>query len=344
MMNFNFDIDNLLKSVEGSQSSVNDIYRPQILKENLQSYTAVLKFLPWHKNVNKSIIDKFVVFLNNPVSGENKLIDDPTSLGKNVPSALQTAFFAVRESEQASIRDLQKSFKRQHQYFSLVQIIDDPQHPELNGQIKIFQYTEQIFTIVKGLLKPETKYATQNNPFDIFEGLLFNLNIKIKIESPTLKFPDYTTSKFLDKTHGVVIEGKEYSNKKDIELVINYLQENSPDLERFEYKAWTPETTTFVAETIYQIVPPGQILNKIVNKHPDVFGGISGSSTRINSKPNVVEDEDFDDEFIDDEPVPVAKPKAAKPKAAKPTPPPPPVEEVIDDDDDIDFDDFDLEV
>lgn len=344
---FDFNVDDILKSANESNTIGNDIYRPNIIKENLTTYSAVLKLLPWYKNVGSSIIDKWVVFLNNPNTNEMKSFDCPTTLGKDVPSVFQTAFFALRESQKSSLRDLQKSFKRTKQYFSLVQIIEDDQHPELVGQVKIWQYTQQCYDIIKTLSKPVSKFDKANNPFDIFNGKLFNFNIKLKVESKTLKFPDYTGSKFLDKTHGILIKGEEYDSMDQKAEIVTYLKENSPNLDQFVYKELTSENKSYIENTILDLIPEGPELTKIMKKHPDFFGNKEYTKPVKKQTPKYSEDEDDGQiPFLtdDDEDIPATKPKARPQEKPKAKPTPPPVDE--EDEDELlddDFSDFDLD-
>ncbi len=320
----NFDTEKLI--IDSKSGSDVTFYRPNIIKENVQSYEAVLKFLYNPLDPNRSIINKWVVWLKNPSTDEGKYIDCPSSINKK--SILQDAFFACRSSDKASVKELQGEFKRTQQFFSLVQIVQDKQHPELEGQIRIYQYGVQIYDKIKAQIKPDSTFKEPNNPFDVFSGHLFHLSIKIE-NSGNRKFPRYTTSEFIPKTKGLVINGTEYKekNKDEFNIIHKHLLDSAPKLDEHAFKEWNEETTHFVLDAVNSIIPEGPVLQEIKRKNRNLFTGSDEYVPPANVAKKVSNvDLDLDD---DDDEIEVEKPtKKPTKKEAEP---------VDNDDDDDDF-------
>lgn len=275
-----FDIDALVKDDQKSTSMGETFYRPNIIKEGISNYEAVLKFIYNPQSANESIINKYTVWLKNPSSEQAKYIDCPSSVKQK--SVLQDAFFACHNSEKFNTREKKEFFKRNQQFFSLVQIVQDKQHPELEGQIRVFQYGTQVYNKIISLIKPDSEFKEANNPFDVFNGHLFHLNIKTRQVGKS-KMPNYDDSEFLSKSKGLVIDNKEYTtiDKPTFEKIDSYLKEHAPDLNQFKYRDWNAETKQFVIDAIKSIIPPGEELNEIINKNKELFimGGTSSNSS-----------------------------------------------------------------
>lgn len=322
-----FDVDKLIS--EEIKASENTFYRPNITKENLQSYESVIKFIYNPVDPNRSIIKKWVVWLKNPSSGEGRYVDCPSTNSKK--SILQDAFLACRYSDKASIKELQGEFKRTQQFFSLIQIVQDKQHPELEGQIRVFQYGAQIYEKIKAQIKPKSQFKEANNPFDVFDGQLFHLSIKLE-QSGNRKYPRYTTSEFLSKTKGILIDGEEYEKTRDnFNTIHKYLLENAPKLDEFGFKTWDDNTSNFVIDAINSIIPDDSILQEIKRKNKNLFTGSDDyvSVANVAKKvTNVDLDLDLDDDDDDDIEVEKHTKKPTKKEIE-------PVEDEDDDDDDF---------
>lgn len=306
----NFDVNNIFKNLTEGKKTENeygkDIYRPNSNMTNLSltSYSSVIKFIPWFKDTNSSIVEKYVTFLKDPIKNENRCFDCPSSINKQ--SIFQTSFFACRNSARSSIRDLEKSFRRTGQFFALIQVIEDEKCPENEGQIKIFQFPKQIFDKLNEFVNPTSKYKKPENPFDIFSGKLFNVKIRIKTDRD-FKFPTYEMSEFLDREYGIVIDGKEYKDKEDLQKIYEYLKTNSPDLDQYKYKEMTSDQKSWVGEAIRNILPEDCAeLKQIMKKHPDFF-----VSTKENDGLKNIDDDSNPFKQDEDE-KPVLKPKQSE--------------------------------
>jgi len=72
----------------GNAATANlDDYKPTADKGKGGVYQAVIRFVPWYENPKKSIIEKWVAWLVDPVTERGRYVDCPSSVGK--PSLLQ---------------------------------------------------------------------------------------------------------------------------------------------------------------------------------------------------------------------------------------------------------------
>ena len=132
---FNLSVDAVNTHEVQNTSSGNDIYKPTADEGKDGTYKALIRFVPNPKNPRNSLVKKYVHWLTD-AAGEGKLVDSPTSIGEKCPIA--EAFFKLRKSDSAVDRKIADKLKRREQYYALIKIIKDPQHPEFEGQYKIF--------------------------------------------------------------------------------------------------------------------------------------------------------------------------------------------------------------
>lgn len=265
----NFDLFNLPTNeiIREEKKGDYELYKPSAKDGKDNSYKSVLKFLPWHKDITRSVMNKWTVWLVNSELDQSRMIDCPSTIKQ--PSILQQVFFDLRNSSSASEKELASNFGRREVFHSLVQIIKDPNEPSNEGKIKVFRYGRKIYDKIKATANPEEGMDMEaNNPFDIFKGRPFMLNIKI-----VAGYNNYDDSYFLSKEAPLLIDGVPVENKKEnYDKVREFLIENSPDLSKYDFHPWDDDTKAFVINTIKSVVPPGKILEKIFKK---------GSSTGI---------------------------------------------------------------
>ena len=134
---FNLNIDDVDTHETQSKSTTNEIYKPTADEGKDGTYKALVRFVPNPKNPRQSLIKKYVHWLTD-ASGDGRIVDSPSTIGDKCPIA--EAFFKLRKSESAVDRKMSEKLKRREQYYSLIKIIKDPQHPELDGTYKIFRF------------------------------------------------------------------------------------------------------------------------------------------------------------------------------------------------------------
>ncbi len=283
------DIFNISVSEEDLKGESGDKKESVIYKLNAKdgknnNASSVIKLLPDINNPSKLWVNKWTVWLENPSTEEKRMIDCPSSIKQ--PSILQDAFFALRKSNNASEQALQKYFRRKEVYYSLCDVIQDPQNQENEGQIKVFRYGQKIFEKIKNLMFPDSDLIEKNIPFDLFSGK--PLNLKVKLVSD---FNNYDDSIFLDKPYpislvsfdqngepqrqdGKVVRKRLEAKKENYSKIEEYLKEHTPgSLAEYEFKPWDQDTWDFIREAMISIIPNDRMLDKLFAKYNISYDG-----------------------------------------------------------------------
>ena len=247
---FNIGVNDI--EMHRREKTQSDIYKPSALDGKDGVYKALVRFIP---NINKAttpLIHKWVYWLTD-MNGDGRLIDSPGTVNKEDPIA--KLFFKLRKSESAVDRKNSEKLKRREQFYSLLQIIKDPQNPELEGTIKVFKFGYKIKQKIDEEMRPAFGEPTQI--FDLFEGKNFELIITRQGD-----FNNYDSSKFGSSKLPITIDGVDMErNKENMDLIRTYLTDNTPDVTPFEYKEWDDETTLWVRNVLNQYVSPGEMLD-----------------------------------------------------------------------------------
>ena len=230
-----------------------DIYKVSHKDGKNGIYQSIVRFIPWVKNPARCIVDKQVSWVKNPVSGKGMYIDDPRSIGEFSP--VTDMFFQFYNTKSDQFIDFaKKNLSSKLQYASLVQIIKDDQHPELVGQIKVFVYGKKIWQMLYDEEHPTDGVTMPNNPFHPIDGRHFFIKCCEKSG-----FNNFDQCKFLQRDNNTSsamwIPGADgmwhpIDVNTDQNLVVEYLQTNSPDLSKYDYQPWTEEQAKFVDEVL----------------------------------------------------------------------------------------------
>jgi hypothetical protein len=225
-------------------------YRPSAAKGTNNVYQSIIRFVPWYKDAKHgSIREKWNCWLVDPLTEKGRTVDCPSSVGE--PSVLQDMYFKCKNSDNAMLNSKMKIFSRRHTFASLIQIIKDEQHPELEGKIIPWKYGVKIWDKIDAELKPVI--GDKHDPFDILQGKAFALIIT-KVSG----YNNYDQSKFLDKKIPLLmpVEGKNtpINESTDKQSVFNFVKTESPDLADFhDYKPWDQSTHDYVNNIILQV-------------------------------------------------------------------------------------------
>ena len=300
---FNLSVDDI-DSYKRSESKGSDLYKPTADQGKDGVYTSLVRFVPNPKNPQKSIIRKFVYWLEDG-EGKGAYYDSPSTVGEKCP--VQDLFFKLRNSESAVDKKMAEKLNRREIYYSLVQILKDPQNPEMEGSVKVFKYGYQIKQKIDEELNPQFDEPCQ--VFDLFEGKNFELKV-----TKSAGYNSFTASKFQGKKTSFNIEGSFMQNNgDDRKKIMEYLKE-VPGLDTFDYKPWEDSTRASVERILDSYRSPGSAISNISK------GG--------KKEENYSTIDDFN--FGEDSPKQPAKKEASKPK----------VEEEATTDDGDDLNDF----
>lgn len=259
---FNFDGIFDLKSEDFKQQETNnfsnpDFYSPRLDDENVKDniYQSKIRFVP---NVNQTpgsgnanIAIKHVYYLPDPDNpGQKCYIDAPS----NEPKAKDIASVAFmmfgydkskifRHDTPVSVKKNAKQLKRNTYHYSLVQIIKDVQHPELEGSIKIMRYGGVVYEKVMNLINGNPSLGVNPViPFDPFNGKDFLMVLSKGQNDQGQELNTYMSSRFVDEKSPIIIGGKSMANTPEDKMTIyNHLKEKSPDLSQVVFTGMSDE-------------------------------------------------------------------------------------------------------
>jgi len=280
---FNPDVE-----VNEPPARVSDEYSPTAAKGKNNVYQSIIRFIPWWKNPKHgSIQEKWVSYLQDPVTNRGRYVDCPSSVGK--PSPLQDIYWRLKKSESVQEQKLADTFSRRHSYASLVQVIRDENDSTNEGKVLVWRYGVKIWEKINAELKPVI--GEKHDPFDILKGKVFALTI-----SKVSGFNNYDQSKFVDKRIPLCIpevkEGKSVlvpiNETTDKQQVFDWVKEHSPDLSKYAYREWDQDTFDYVNHVILSVTGQGTVTQKydgIVNREPAPAGapdaGITSSEISV---------------------------------------------------------------
>ena len=275
-----FDFDSLLTSdsldaFKGAKSEGGIYYRPNTKNGNNGVYKSVVRFVPWYKNKQKSIIQKWTAWLVDPSTGSGQLVDCPSSIGKS--SVLYQMWKKLRDSEDVTMKAQAEKFSRKLSCYALVQVIKDDNAPELVGKIMIYKFGKKIKDKIESEINPEI--GSPRDPFNLLTGRRFVLHL-----TKSGDWDDVSGCKFDGDSYPYLhIDGEKVSieeamqDKEKKKEIADWLEKNSPNLEDNGYKDWDDETHDLVNRLI-QSVESGSINPaKIIE---DAFDEINTSSKR----------------------------------------------------------------
>lgn len=276
---FNLEIENFLRK-ETKEEDVN-FYKPypELGKDGV--YKSIIRFVPNVFNPKKSKIHYYYHWVDDPETGEGFKAFCPTTVGKR--SILNELFWKLRNSESAKDQELSKKLSRKEDFFSLVQIVKDPNRPDLEGKIMYLKFGRKVNDLIEQQIKPE--FGNPVNPYDLFEGKLFALHVR-KVGG----WNNYDLCNFVGDKCPIVIDGKPVEKTEEGKnKVIEYLKTGPADLEKFDYRDWTPEENDKIMRIIRNMeYNPGKIISDIINANPDSpsKSNSSQSSSPSNSSPS----------------------------------------------------------
>jgi hypothetical protein len=274
-MEDNFDIFNLDNEAFVKQEIKRDedeaIYKPypELGKDGV--YKSLVRFLPNISNPKKSKIHQYYVWLKDPVDGANFKALCPSTVGKK--SILKDLFWKLKNSPSAKDQEISKSFARKEDFYSLVQIVKDPNKPELEGKIMVFKFGRKVNDLIEQQIKPE--FGNPSNPYDLFEGKNFGLQVRKVGE-----WNNYDLCQFVGDKGPISIDGTPVEKTEESrEIITKYLKSGPLDLEKYEYKDWTEDDTEKIMKIVRNTVPDGRIVSEIIGGSSDSKPSVSSGST-----------------------------------------------------------------
>jgi hypothetical protein len=253
---FNLDAEAFVTKANAVESKDSEFYKPYPENGKDGVYKSLIRFVPNPADPAVSKVHKYYVYLNDPVSGDGFSADCPSTVGKK--SILKDMFWKLKNSHSAADQELAKSFSRKEDFYSLVQIVQDKNKPELEGKIMIFKFGKKLNDMIEAQLKPE--YGDSCNPFDLFEGREFALSVRKVGE-----WNNYDLCSFVGEKNAIKIDGVSMKkSQEDMTKILDYLNEGPKNLSSFDYKDWDDDMTEKVMSVIRNTVPDQRLVNEIV--------------------------------------------------------------------------------
>jgi hypothetical protein len=232
---FNLSIDNFKSEEKQVQKSNEYKTDPKSSKDSI--YRSIVRFIPNIKDPKKSIIKKFSYWLEGN-DGEGFYVDCPSSI--NEKSIIQDTFWKLFKSESAFDKKQSERIKRKEYYYSYVEIVKDPQNPELEGTIQIFRYPKAVKKLIDSQLQPEATEiemgAEPVNVFDFFEGKDFSIKVTLKGG-----YWNYDECKFASSKSPITVKGSKMENNAECRKQILAMYEGLQPLEGYEFKPWNDD-------------------------------------------------------------------------------------------------------
>jgi len=304
MENLN-DIFNLsLDDFKEPEKRASNVFKPEAKSGKDGVYKAVVRFLPWHKDVKKSIMKKWSCWLTNPGTNESKMVDCPSTIGQK--SVLQDLFWKFKKSDSVAEQKLSENFSRRQRFASLVQIIKDDNNNENVGKIMVWPFGTKIYNKLQAEMKPE--FGKPHIPFDLFDGKPFLVHV-----SMAAGYNNYDSCRFLDERMPVSIDGKAMEKNQDDLTKIKAFLETAPELSSYDFQTWDQVTEDFVNGVIANVVPGGRMVASIedtnrksapvttvsIDKSPDTASSLPNPTLDLGNLDNLneIDNSSFDDEL-----------------------------------------------
>ena len=249
---FNLSANDLVHKEENKSS---ELFKPAADKGKDGVYSAVVRFIPWHKNPKKSIMNKWTSWLVDPLTDKGRYVDCPSSVGQK--SIIQDMFWKLRKSDSVAEQNLSKNFSRRQTFASLVQVIKDDNNPDSVGKIMVWSYGVKVHEKIQDVMQPE--FGEPHIPFDLFEGKPFHVKV-----TKVAGFNNYDSCKFLDQEHPISVNGEQVERDEEgMKKILEYLQTASPDLEKYDFQEWDEDTTQYVNNVVANTVPGGRMASEV---------------------------------------------------------------------------------
>lgn len=246
---FNLNLEDF--QTEENQSKGSGLYKPDPKNGKDNIYRAVVRFLPRIDDPKNSTIKKFTYWLEDS-QGNGAYYDSPKSISWDEKCPIAELYYKLSKSNSAADQKAAEKLSRKEYYFSLVQIVKDPQNPELEGTIQIYRYPKTIKKIIDAQTSPSKEDIAMGqepcNVFDLYEGKNFNIKVTIKGG-----YWNYDECKFADTKTPLVLSGTTIERTADSQkTVVDYLND-APKIGIYEYKSMDAEKSAQLASVLADI-------------------------------------------------------------------------------------------
>ena len=247
---FSFTAEDALAVTESKKVSFTnkfETYRPSIKDEKCQdeTYRALVRFVPFvYENKMRTTIERWECYLKD-VNGENGVfVVSPKTVGKTCP--MRTLSWKLHESDNAIDKANSKKINVYQQWYALVEIVKDVQHPDYEGKFMIYQFGAKIYDKIKEAMKG-SDYTDPINPFDFNDAPLFEIKLtkgNQKMDNGA-SVANYDGCKFIPKTAPLHFgDGMTFDGSMEMKMAfVEWLDKDAPQINNYQWKEWTDEIT-----------------------------------------------------------------------------------------------------
>lgn len=309
-----FTVESAASTMAEKKSSFKNenLYKPHIKDEKCKdmNYCALVRFIPFiHEGKVHTTVERWECFLKD-VNGENGVfVVSPKTVGKQCP--MRNLSYRLYTSENAIDKANSKKINVYQQWYSLVEVVKDPQHPEYEGKIFIYQFGKKIYDKIVEATKG-SGFKDPINPFDFFNARLFEINLKKgdqKMDNGAV-VANYDACGFIEKSSPLHFgDGQTLTRDVDSKKAfMEWLDNGAPKIADYFFKEWDDEMTNKV-NTNLATFTSGYIAPKtttaktkeIVDKIIDEDKADSTKSMNTSTKSETKNVEPDDEETISDD-------------------------------------------
>lgn len=254
----NFSAADALAATETKKSSGysgnENLYKPNIKDEKCtdMNYRALIRFIPFfHEGKWRTTLARWECFLKD-VNGENGIfVVSPKTDNDKRRCPMRSLSYQLYKSDSAIDQANSKKIQVYQQYYALVEVVKDAQHPEYEGKHFIYQFGQKIADKIEAAMK-DSEYSDGFNPFALFDGRLFEINLKKDSQKKMdngKPVTDYEGCRFTEKKapiHFKVDDEVVTLTKDDTstqKAFLNWLETTAPKMTDYMWKEWDSETT-----------------------------------------------------------------------------------------------------
>ena len=231
------------------------LYKPSIKDEKCkdQNYRALVRFIPfYHEGKWRTTVCRWECYLKD-VNGDNGIfVVSPKTANQKCP--MRALSYKLYTSDSAIDKANSKKIQVYQQYYALVEVVKDVQHPEYDGKIFIYQFGQKINDKIENAMT-STEFTEGFNPFDLYNGRLFELNLtkdSKKMEGGDKTVTNYDACRFIEKGAPIHFPVGENvvtlaaDDRESQKAFINWLDKDAPKIKDYFWKEWDSETTAKV--------------------------------------------------------------------------------------------------
>jgi hypothetical protein len=150
--------------------------------------TALIRFLPECGSQKIGWVKYGSYFFKGP--GGYYVEKSLSSIGQTDP--VYEVNHELWESGIEANKEIVRGRKLQKKFVSNVYVISDPENPDNEGKVFLFEYGNQIFKKIQEKIKPEFEHEESFDPFNFWTGANFRIKIKVGANG----MPNYESSAF----------------------------------------------------------------------------------------------------------------------------------------------------